>query len=414
MQFADIGSEQRLNLNALEESFGNMLPAISTITFYNGKAPIDFLRERVASVVQANPWLISQQENGIRGKPELKVTNVMDHAKACCNEVMISALHAGMHPSKLVPLLSPFLVKQGKWNIYRGELPFRVTIVRTDSTTFALVVSMSHMLGDGHTFYQVSGMLSCDRTVHALDPHRHPDCDKACLRQYLGAKKYEGQMSISSLLGNFVLPRLNPCARPPVLDVHLINVGWVALQKKEHAIDHADSLVPFVSTNDVLTSWLSRLLRRSGGITMAINLRSRLRNLGLKDTHAGNYEAGCHLFTDESATPALVRKCVMNGMRGGREKYPSIGVRLRGSHTLVTNWASLHQGIDLPDCKTGMHMPLLHWQQKVSVPTLSATFIIFQASKDQLGIYTIAPPKTAAYIKQAGALSSALCSWTLR
>ena len=44
---------------------------------------------------------------------------------------------------------------------------------------FALVVSMNHTLGDGHTYYSLYGMLSSDTDVEALDPVRVADFEEA-------------------------------------------------------------------------------------------------------------------------------------------------------------------------------------------------------------------------------------------
>merc|ERR1719285_1172864 len=38
--------------------------------------------------------------------------------------------------------------------------------------TFALVVSMSHIIGDGHTFYRISDQLSTDSSIISLDASR--------------------------------------------------------------------------------------------------------------------------------------------------------------------------------------------------------------------------------------------------
>ena len=54
---------------------------------------------------------------------------------------------------------------------------FIVTVFRNCSEPdrkFALVVSMSHNIGDGHTFYSLYKMLCADREVKSLNPTRKP------------------------------------------------------------------------------------------------------------------------------------------------------------------------------------------------------------------------------------------------
>ena len=40
---------------------------------------------------------------------------------------------------------------------------------------FALVVSMNHTVGDGHTYYRIYRMLDADTEAEALDPSAFPD-----------------------------------------------------------------------------------------------------------------------------------------------------------------------------------------------------------------------------------------------
>ena len=54
---------------------------------------------------------------------------------------------------------------------------FKVTVFRNCSEPdrkFALVVSMSHNVGDGHTFYSLYKMLCADREIKPLNPTRKP------------------------------------------------------------------------------------------------------------------------------------------------------------------------------------------------------------------------------------------------
>jgi len=44
---------------------------------------------------------------------------------------------------------------------------------------FALIVSMNHSVGDGHTYYRLYGMLDADTEVEALDPIRVPGFEEA-------------------------------------------------------------------------------------------------------------------------------------------------------------------------------------------------------------------------------------------
>ena len=68
---------------------------------------------------------------------------------------------------------------------------FKVTVFRNCSEPdrkFALVVSMSHNIGDGHTFYSLYKMLCADKEVESLNPTRKSNV-KAVLHNWSKAKK---------------------------------------------------------------------------------------------------------------------------------------------------------------------------------------------------------------------------------
>ncbi|MBC8391834.1 MAG: hypothetical protein H8E17_04630, partial [Deltaproteobacteria bacterium] len=101
-------------------------------------------------------------------------------------------LSLGMPYEELVRCLLPVQCARSKPATDADEPLFKVAVVpieaeETDDnqTTplqqaitlpgFALVVSMNHTLGDGHTYYKLYGMLSADTDVEVLDPVRVAD-----------------------------------------------------------------------------------------------------------------------------------------------------------------------------------------------------------------------------------------------
>lgn len=55
---------------------------------------------------------------------------------------------------------------------YSGTAPVESLRRRVTLPGFALVVSMNHTVGDGHTYYRLYAMLDADTEVEALDPIR--------------------------------------------------------------------------------------------------------------------------------------------------------------------------------------------------------------------------------------------------
>ena len=68
------------------------------------------------------------------------------------------------------------MVKNNAHVIDRNEALWRMTLIPdSDMPTqrFALIVSMWHMLGDGHTFFAVYNMLNSNNPILTLTPERN-------------------------------------------------------------------------------------------------------------------------------------------------------------------------------------------------------------------------------------------------
>jgi hypothetical protein len=66
-----------------------------------------------------------------------------------------------------------YSVKKGYEMHNKDEDLFKVTIIHLEQDKYyALVVSLSHVVGDGHSFYRIYAMLSKPNQVCALNPIR--------------------------------------------------------------------------------------------------------------------------------------------------------------------------------------------------------------------------------------------------
>ena len=53
--------EDKEMLNLTEWELANLhLPPVTTVTLYEGSAPVEFLRSRIVSILEKNPWLTSR------------------------------------------------------------------------------------------------------------------------------------------------------------------------------------------------------------------------------------------------------------------------------------------------------------------------------------------------------------------
>lgn len=101
-----------------------------------------------------------------------------------------------MSYEELVRSLLPVRCARSKPATDKNEVLFKVAIVPIEARAeesdqsmplqhtialpgFALVVSMNHTLGDGHTYYKLYNMLSADLDVNELNPVRVTDFEAA-------------------------------------------------------------------------------------------------------------------------------------------------------------------------------------------------------------------------------------------
>jgi hypothetical protein len=388
----------QVNLDLTEWELANLhLPPVTTVTFYSGTAPVEFLRHRIALMLEKNPWLASRIVKKSTKDGVVALTyDASDDGNQSIDE-HFSVFEPGevgltlnMRYKQLVEHLLPLQCARSKPATDANESLFKVAVVPLEESTdgagpapmldklrlpgFALVVSMNHTLGDGHTYYRLYKMLDGDQGVEALDPVRVAGFEEAKTR-IIG--KNENAMFSSAgfglgILGTYLLGKLAG-REPQNVCVHTIDPAWIAQQKEEAA---KEAGVAFVSTNDLLTSWFFREMHCDINIMVA-NFRSRKPAiLELTDSHAGNYETNIPYFPGDFDDPALVRQSILgpdNQFRARRAGSPATGIPgfttlLRNRTAIITNWASFYREVSLPadpmqenfgPCKPALHLPIM-------------------------------------------------------
>jgi hypothetical protein len=155
--------------------------------------------------------------------------------------------------------------------------------------------------------------------------------------------------------------------------VHTVDAAWIAQEKAKTA---KETKVPFVSTNDVLTSWFFREMKCNINLMVA-NFRSRKPTiLDLANHHAGNYEANIPYFPGDVEEPALIRQSILGpdiqfrARRAGSSdtEIPGFTTLLRNRSAIITNWASFYRDISLQadpmrenaeTYKPNLHLPII-------------------------------------------------------
>jgi hypothetical protein len=360
----------REELLPLEKKLAPLLPGVTTVTFLHAEAGADaagvdsWLRARVASVVAANPWLtsfIGKQSGELSlcyatgGKPDVSYFEA----------VADDELREDMSLEELLERLAPYSVGKVRIGDPRDQL-FRVTLVAMRGGSRALVVSMSHILGDGATFYGVYKQLSPANEVCALVAKRETGfaarsdgfssmVDEAGKEYLLSPRPFLGTVAravlkgLASVLG---LARLLP--RP---EGRMFHVDASFLEAEKTRLRDGER---WVSSNDIITSWYINEVAEAGcAKMMAVNLRGR--DASLAHDLAGNYLGVTTYAPGDDVSARGIRASLVpasaRAPRAGR--FPGLWRSLVSPWTIVTNWAAFYTHIELKGFVAKRHIPLL-------------------------------------------------------
>jgi hypothetical protein len=267
---------------------------------------------------------------------------------------------------------------------------------------FALVVSMNHTLGDGHTYYKLYGMLSADTDVEVLDPVRVADFEEA-KTEVIGEKENAMFTSVGislGIMGTYLGAKVTH-REPQNVCIHAVDPAWVEQEKVK---TKQEGQAPFISTNDALTSWFFREMKSDTNI-MVVNFRSRQPSiLDLSDFHAGNYEANLPYFPGDVETPALIRKSIRDvdgtfrASRAGSPKteIPGFWTLLHNKTAIITNWATFYRDVNLLDnaqnnkgntTNPKLHLPIM--EPDGIITSVWNNAIIFRPRAGELGMLMI-------------------------
>ncbi|KAJ1482614.1 hypothetical protein T484DRAFT_1803376 [Baffinella frigidus] len=356
----------KAQLKLLPDEHGTIMslaPATNTITFFNGDGASAhvWMRRRLAEVLLENPWLDGRLDTAEGGETVL-LCREGKLAEGDALPTMLFPMHRpeerGASVSRAMPYerlaaalaAAGLLAKNGKDSVGRNEPIFKVALLldaERPKERFALVVSMNHVIGDGHTFYAVHNMLSKNVPVVPLNTTRNFAAPMA-IESAMGHCEDVGESTrqlgfILRFATSILLSKLLGANRKQ--GMCFLDDAWVAREKRAAA---AGGLVEFVSTNDVVTSTFLRA-SRADEAWMAVNFRGRIPGVG--EAHAGNYESMIRYRPADYASPALIRQSVGVLRRASQPPtaLPSSLGHLGCNHyALVTNWATFAKELHVP------------------------------------------------------------------
>lgn len=385
---------------------------ITTLTWFPGdhQKAGTILKRRLAKILQLNPWLGGRLIQERRDKVFLEYDN---NSQTLAVQNFLTILDSE-DPSTTSPISRTTRLEQlaRKCRDYmltrnandRDEL-CKISVVPCrlqPHKYFALIVSMSHLVMDGHTYYNLLHMLcSTDNDDDSI-------IIPLIVKRVRNSAKLQAQAmgQENSLMGNPELPLLlnlgmgmvrGSTVGPANQGVYALvdNAGMTMEKIKAAAAETVG--VDFCSTNDVLTSWFVQNIHPQAVGLMAINWRNRLP--GHTGRHAGNYENVLLYGRADSATPGRIRQSLQSYRRTETilDPAPSFWTKATAPFALVTNWSSFAgsstnttNALAIDDCREELHIPL--YDPVSLVPTKSAVMIIFRAGPKRVGVFMVSSP----------------------
>jgi hypothetical protein len=419
--------EGKETLKLTEWELANLhLPPVTTVTLYEGSCPVEFLRSRIASMLEKNPWLTSRivRKNTTDGVVAMAYSKSFEAESVIGQHFSVYkpgdvGFSLGMPYEELVRCLGSVQCARSKPATNKNEVLFKVAVVPIEAETresvqstplqqtialpgFALVVSMNHTLGDGHTYYKLYSLLSMDSEVEELDPVRVSGFE-AAKTNIIGKKETAMFNSVGlavGILGSYLGAKLVR-RKPQNICINEVNPVPVA---KEKAKAKQEGQVPFVSSNDALSSWFFRKMESDMNI-MVVNLRRRQPSvLNLSDSHVGNYEANLPYFPGDVEAPALIRQSIRDADGAFRARragspvteIPSSWKLLRNKTSIISNWATFYRDVNLQgdakDSNKSTRRPKLHFpimEPDGVITSVWNSAIVFRPRAGELGMLMI-------------------------
>ena len=357
---------------------------ISTLTWFRGdpevSAPI--VQNRIKEIVKKNPWLTGRvaKSNGryaLIYDPTQTNNFTLTHVSNGSN----TEVHRNLPLEEYGKKLSSYLVTPGPskpvWKI--SILP----CARNPTKYFAVVVSMSHAVGDGYTFYAIHNMLLSSGKCTAMEAQRIPNAETIG-RAAMGEEEFTILQS-----GKFFAHMIKGVLQSLLCSLFLgnqfhmryfiVDSDKMTKQKK----NAATSMVPFVSTNDVIASWFFANTKATFCF-MAFNFRNRLADHF--DFHAGNYEGVISYVKGDYETPDLIRKSLATFRRASVTKFLSYIEAIHGRSALISNWSTFAGPNIIEGASEELHLPvydIVPW-----FPYNMTVSIIFRSGQNKTAVMT--------------------------
>ena len=248
---------------------------ITTATWFEGdiQNAAAAVKKRVREILKVNPWLTGKLEKGSKNRGLFKkdiqlaysnnkndisddVLNRIFHFCSIHDIGSFPDIHLGMALRDVFTKLADYglVVKKSSSLIDNDDSIFNVTILPDSmkpSSRFILIVSLCHRVADGCNFYTIYNMLNPSRPLVALNPRRKLEVVRE-IENLMGYSMMDGVGGLwVTILFIREMIRSKIKGEQYASKMFFLNKSYLNDQKNV-----ATSLenVPFVSTNDIVTS----------------------------------------------------------------------------------------------------------------------------------------------------------------
>jgi hypothetical protein len=319
--------------------------SVGTITFYNGKAPVEYLSNKVKAIVDCNPWLEGRAI--VRGKDLYLSYPIKPVHKSFVVVHRPNLKHDMMSSREIGVEMEEFRIKKGECMINSDENLFRIVLVIISDNLFGVYMSISHGIADGTTRYRLYGMLDKDVTPVPLVVQRVIDFEANVERSHGGEFRWIISMG---LILNYMFTAIFG-GKPELITRH-VNTDYVNQLKEP--FNQTES---FISSNDILCYKLADICE-TDFLVVAVNHRGRKHFEHCTVDQAGNYIGIIILQKEDLKSPYDIRRSIADMCREKSGPLPGFWPSTRGRVTFVSNWSKIYRNVSFEGCEQRLHMPV--------------------------------------------------------
>jgi hypothetical protein len=345
-------TNQSVALNTLESKLMRFKGGISACNLFqseNKEASIANIKERFQQIVISNPWLKGSCSKGKKGQVYLNFDNSDTDSSPL--------IHSGQAPSSLneysnytdvLNSCEAYIVEKAFKLYKKKDRLSKLVILHLDENRLLLMFSLSHLIGDGFTFYEIFNMLSNNNEVVSLNVIRKSEIDRVSdiIPKENSNFLFNPRMIFWAIGRAFSRKRM-------LIKSFELNESYIE-NMKQKAKDKG--IVDFISTNDILSSCYAQLCD-SNALIMAINFRDRIPSISKMD--AGNYEDLLVINKENTRNSEILRSLINDLANQARKiNLPKGSAMAKSNPVLITNWAGFSQTLEVKHAKELIHMPL--------------------------------------------------------